>query len=263
MDRQHRDSMAKRIKGTSYTGGRANFTSNGRSSHRSKEVKLGNSVHNRSAEESHIDINGKNEPVSRSRQWSNSLLKLIEQLRLKSIAVLEKIRPVVWEPKKIRYSGLAATLVIVVSFFTFTQFSKPDKTTTKDTKAVLGSSQEKPSFKYILPAGRADKLEGGVKYDPNKGVVGFRDAIGSVAITVSQQRLPEGFSEDTQNKVKRLAEDFSAKEVISTSSPTAFLGTSSKGPQTVIFAKNGVLVFLQSTKPIDTHDWAEYITALK
>ena len=30
-----------------------------------------------------------------------------------------------------------------------------------------------------------------------------------------------------------------------------------------VFDQNGVLVFLQSTKPIDTHDWSEYITALK
>lgn len=157
MDKQHRDSMAKRVKGSSYAGGRANYTStNVRSRHRSKEVKLGNSVHNRSAEESHIDIYGKNELVSQSRQWSKSLLNLIEQIRLKSTEVMTKIKPIVWDSKKIRYSGLAVMLVIVVSFFSFSQFSKPDKTTSKDTKAVLGSSQEKPSFKYILPAGRAD-----------------------------------------------------------------------------------------------------------
>lgn len=140
---------------------------------------------------------------------------------------------------------------------------EPGKKKPDDPKGVLSASSQKPDFAYSLPKGKESEAEGDVKYDAGKKVVNFRDSIGGVVITVSQQPLPEGLKEDTDNKVKKLAEDFAAKEVLSTANPTAYLGTSEKGPQTVIFAKNNLLVFIKSAKKIDNHDWAEYITNLK
>ncbi len=132
-----------------------------------------------------------------------------------------------------------------------------------DTKAVLSQNQVKPDFAYILPKGKSAEADMTVKFDPEKKVVNFQDSIGGVPIIISQQQLPPSLKEDTQNRVKKLAEEFAATEVLSTANPTAFLGTSAKGPQTVIFAKKDLLIFIQSSKEIDNHDWAEYVTNLQ
>ncbi len=133
---------------------------------------------------------------------------------------------------------------------------------TNEAKGVLSASDQKASFDTLEPDEKT-KNTTDQRYDSQKKVVSYTDSIGGVTITISQQQLPGGFQEDTDNKVKKLAEDFSANKVLSTANPTAYLGTSAKGPQTVIFSKNGLLIFIQSTKEIDDHDWASYITGLK
>lgn len=132
-----------------------------------------------------------------------------------------------------------------------------------DSKNVLSKSTQQADFEYSLPGGSKEEADSDVRFDPEKKVVNFQDSIGGVQIVISQQKLPVGFEEGTDEKVKKLAEEFAANEQLTTANPTAYLGTSEKGPQTVIFAKKGLLVFIQSSKKIDSHDWAEYITNLK
>ncbi len=132
------------------------------------------------------------------------------------------------------------------------------------TTGVLSSADQKPTFEYSLPTGAGHEVRSeDVRYVSNRQVVNFKDSIGGVPITISQQPLPDKFKKNTADEVKKLAEGFSATKVLSTANPTAYLGTSAKGPQTVIFAKKDLLVFIQSTKEIDDHDWAEYITNLQ
>lgn len=133
----------------------------------------------------------------------------------------------------------------------------------EDSKGVLSDSTQNADFEYSLPRGDKTQADGEVRFDAVKKVVNYRDSIGGVPIVVSQQQLPSDFQNDTGDKLKKLAEGFAANEQITTANPTAYLGTSEKGPQTVIFSKKGLLVFIQSTKKIDNHDWAEYITNLQ
>lgn len=153
-------------------------------------------------------------------------------------------------------SALIAVTAIGVIAVHFKNTSKEQGNT-----GVLSASSQNANFSTLNPDKSASASE--KRYDPEKKVVSYTDSIGGVGITISQQQLPAGFQDNTEDKVKKLAQDFSANEVLSTANPTAYLGTSVKGPQTVIFAKNGLLVFIQSTKRIDNHDWAEYITNLK
>lgn len=132
------------------------------------------------------------------------------------------------------------------------------------TTGVLGQASETPSFKAVLPDGKeSETTSDKVAYDAQRKVASYTDMVGGIKVTVSQQALPETFKDSPEEKVKKLAESFAANEVISTSSPTAYLGTSVKGPQTVIFTKNGLLIFIQSAQKIDKPDWAEYITKLQ
>lgn len=160
--------------------------------------------------------------------------------------------------KKLGIGGAALVGIFAIGLIVNKVATSEDKKPTET--AVLSAEDQKPDFATVAPK---DKDAPTTRYDTKRKVVSFQDSIGGVAITISQQPLPQGLKEDTDNKVKKLAADFAATEVISTSNPTAYLGTSAKGPQTVIFSKKDLLIFIQSTKEIDTHDWAEYITKLE
>lgn len=159
--------------------------------------------------------------------------------------------------------GVTGVFIVLAGTYSVVQIKQHVSKSGNDGKGVLSDTSEKPTFEYSLPKGDKSNAEGEVKYDPQKKVVNFRDSIGSTTITISQQPLPAGFENDTEAKVKKLAEDFSAKDVLVNANPTAYLGTDEKGPQTVIFAKKNLLVFIQSAKQIDKNDWAEYITNMQ
>lgn len=155
-------------------------------------------------------------------------------------------------------SGAVAAGVIVIGVSTIALWPS-----SKDKPEVLSEQTQAADFDYSLPKGGTEALDAPVRFDSQRKVVNYKDSIGGVEITISQQPLPAGFETDTDNKVKKLAEDFSATKSLTTANPTAYIGTSIKGPQTVIFSKKKLLVFIQSTKSIDDHDWAEYITNLQ
>lgn len=180
----------------------------------------------------------------------------IKQLRSK----LPKELPYNLTYKKLGIGSAALIGVLVVGVISLNMHSKGNKPT--EGKGVLAAHDQKANFTTLHPSDSTTNPSE-QKYDAQKKVVSYTDSIGGVDITISQQQLPGGFQDNTDDKVKKLAQDFSANEVISTANPTAYLGTSIKGPQTVIFTKNGLLIFIQSTKKIDNHDWATYITSLK
>jgi hypothetical protein len=84
-----------------------------------------------------------------------------------------------------------------------------------------------------------------------------------ILISVSQQELPENFATDTDTKVAELAKNFNATNSIKAPEVTAYIGTSAKGPQSVIFAKSGILVLIKSEKQISASAWSAYIETLK
>jgi hypothetical protein len=160
-------------------------------------------------------------------------------------------------------AGISVVAIIGASAFGIVEYRKNAQAPTPGDTEVLSQNIEKPTFEYSLPDEGEKGLDGPARFNAERKVVSFQDSIGSTAITVSQQPLPAGFETDTDNKVKKLAEEFSAKDVLVNANPTAYLGTDEKGPQTVIFSKKNLLVFIQSTKQIDKNDWAEYITSLQ
>lgn len=209
-----------------------------------------------------------NSPVQSDRQSQvkqisvNIQLPNLRSVTSKAKQLTGKTRSVIQKNQRLAI-GLGAAVIIVSSAYGVVQIKKHTADSSSDGKGVLSDQTEKPTFEYSLPKGEESNAEGEVKFDAQKKVVNFRDSIGSTMITVSQQPLPAGFENDTEAKVKKLAEEFSAKDVLVNANPTAYLGTDEKGPQTVIFAKKDLLVFIQSAKQIDKNDWAEYITNLQ
>lgn len=166
-------------------------------------------------------------------------------------------------PKNLTYKqvGIGAGSLAIVLVIGVVALNSRNYGKNSGEKGVLSASNQQANFATLTPGDGSKASD--KRYNPDRKIVSFTDTIGGVDITISQQQLPDDFKDNPQDKVKKLAESFSATKVLSTANPTAYQGTSIKGPQTVIFTKNGLLVFIQSTKQIDDHDWAEYITNLK
>jgi len=126
---------------------------------------------------------------------------------------------------------------------------------------VLGTQTSvaaKPDFNVLKPK-TTETQATSVKYDTAKKVASYNDVLDEVPITVSQQPLPDSFKSDPTAKVEEFAKQINATDKISTGDATAFSGVSAKGPQTIVFTKNDLLVFIYADKKIDTLSWSKYI----
>lgn len=208
--------------------------------------------------------------ISRKRLVDAKLRQSIQPIPDKTAGSKKKMElslklsvPKVNLTKKQQKSGLllaGAILLVLIGLGVYKLVDKPNGNETTD---VLAETSLEPEFDTVLPDGKADETSSGkVGYDPERKVASFKDKIGTVDITVSQQPLPEAFKTNPNEEVKKLAEGFSATEVINESNPRAYLGNDVNGPQTVIFHKNDLLIFILSNKPIEKDQWAQYITRL-
>jgi hypothetical protein len=132
------------------------------------------------------------------------------------------------------------------------------------TTGVLGEAAKEPEFKTVLPEGNAEATSSKkIAYDPKRKVASFTDTINGVDITVSQQPLPESFESDPSGQLKKVAENFNAKKEIKAGGLTAYIGTSAKGPQSVVFVRGDLLIFLFSQREIPDQIWGTYILSLE
>lgn len=160
-----------------------------------------------------------------------------------------------------KYYAIGAALILVpVCFFTASFFIHNDQSAEDTTTDVLGQTTvaAKPDFSILKPTTTENQATE-PKYDTKKKVVSYNDILADVPITVSQQPLPSAFIADPTGQVEKLAKQINANDKISTSDTTAYAGISIKGPQTVVFTKNDLLIFIIANKKIDTLDWIKYI----
>lgn len=122
-----------------------------------------------------------------------------------------------------------------------------------------------PTYNTVLPQDQSvDELGGWQRVSPpeSEPVFAYNDHIDDIAINVSQQPIPESFAGNVGANVKSLAESYSATTVIEAGETTVYIGRSSRGPQSVIFTKNNLLVLIKSQGTIKHESWARYINAL-
>lgn len=123
-----------------------------------------------------------------------------------------------------------------------------------------------PYYDTLIPAGKTiEQLGGWTRSSPTDRNAGFVyvDFIRDNRITINQQVLPEDFKVDTNVQMDAIAKSLSATEVITIEGLTVHVATSSKGPQTVLFNKNDLLVFLRSSVKLSNDDWIGYINSLQ
>ncbi len=158
-------------------------------------------------------------------------------------------------------AGLAVVVIAVIGMLAMVNGSSKGKFSDK---GVLGEKSVKIDFKPLLPNGKTDETTAykTAVDGQNRPIYTFTDKIGATDLTVTEQPLPESLKGDTDTKLATMAKDLYLTDVINASNPKAYMGTSVRGPQTVIFTKNGLLVFIQSQAKIDKDQWSEYVTRL-
>lgn len=202
-----------------------------------------------------------NQPVTATKKSQNPSVSIhisipkFNDIKLPKIPKLQR--------KQLIIGGSSLAAVVVIATVGLIAIPKLHNKPTNSPTGVLSAKDIKPDFAYSLPKATKTGATVETRYDAKRKVVSFKDSIGGVEITVSQQPMPENLKKNTDEGVKKLAEGFSANDVLSTANPTAYLGTDAKGPQTVIFVKKDLLVFIFSVGSIDKHDWSEYITNLE
>jgi hypothetical protein len=127
------------------------------------------------------------------------------------------------------------------------------------------ATAKKPSYQTVLPQGKTiNELGGWKRVSPPKSdpVFAYTDTVDGVAISVTEQPLPQSFKSDTDSQVSELAKKFNATDKIPSGDLTVYIGTSAKGPQSVIFANNSLLILIKSEKKISDASWAKYAQTL-
>ncbi|MDB5179772.1 MAG: hypothetical protein JWN12_404 [Candidatus Saccharibacteria bacterium] len=125
---------------------------------------------------------------------------------------------------------------------------------------------QNPGYTTILPTGKSIvQLGGWVRVSPTGSdpVYAYADTVSGVPISVSQQPLPASFKNNSDSKVAELAKSYNATATITIGDTTVYIGTSAKGPQSVIFTKSNLLILIKSEKKIENAAWSTYAASLQ
>lgn len=155
---------------------------------------------------------------------------------------------------------IVVIVVIVITCVTIGLLARNSNNSSADAAA------KKPNYKTALPEGKTvAELGGWKRVSPAKDdpVFAYIDQIDSVTVSVSQQPLPQSFKSNVANQVAELAKKFNATDKIDAKGTAVYIGTSSKGPQSVIFSSNNLLILIKSEKQIADTSWATYVESLK
>jgi|GEM_PF-775922 len=124
----------------------------------------------------------------------------------------------------------------------------------------------KPNYDTVLPNGKPISDYGAwVRVSPadKNPVYAYADELTSVLINVSEQPLPDSFKSDTEGAMQKLAEQYSANDKVYAGNITVYIGTSIKGPQSVLFVKDDILILMKSASKITDQHWIDYIKSLR
>ena len=171
--------------------------------------------------------------------------------------------------KKYRNSTYAKVMsviavVIVLNIVAVSVIKKHNNSAIKGASTGANGKSSSPDYKPVLPSGSAaNTTSGKLSYDSEKKVTSYTDKIGDSQITISEQPLPPDFKDNPDGRVEIFAKNANFNDLIQYNGGRAHIGTSIKGPQSVVFHKDGLLIFLKSDKKILNADWVKYINSLQ
>lgn len=152
-----------------------------------------------------------------------------------------------------------ACVIIIVGSYNYHRVSTTQQTSGPKPPTVV-------DYQTLTPNGKpVSQLGGWRRVSPKKAtpVYAYTDAIDGVDISVSQQPLPDKFIEGTDGELAQLAKDFGATQEIKAEGVRVYIGTSAKGPQSVMLIKDGLLILIKSQTKIADKSWEHYAESLR
>jgi hypothetical protein len=179
----------------------------------------------------------------------------------------KKIKKKLLKASRKKLAASAVFAIAVISFGGYQAYLLQRTKSGHTAGAVSNSSSLKePNYPTILPAGKKIEDYGGwtrVSPPDRNPVFAYADNIDNKPINVSEQPLPEDFKNDTAQKVDELAVGYHAIEKVTVGDTVVHIGTSAKGPQSVIFSKKNLLILIKSSVRLDSNEWAKYVNSLQ
>lgn len=167
------------------------------------------------------------------------------------------------EPKRaVIGGGVTAIILAVVVVGSIGMSMNGDANSAK----VAGDNtvnQTDPEFDTLLPNNETTQADSAIAYDEQRKVANYTDTIDSTKITVSQQPLPERFTVNQAVELEKFAKEINASQEIQAGDTKAYAGVSIQGPQTLVFIKNDLLVFVKADTELPTGAWIAYIESLE
>lgn len=123
-----------------------------------------------------------------------------------------------------------------------------------------------PDYATVLPAGKTiDDLGGWIRVSPpnRNAVYAYADKVGGVRVDVSEQPLPPALKNNTPEQMARLAQSYAANGTLTAGGTTVYIGTSAKGPQSLILSQKNLLILIKSASPLADKQWVAYINSLR
>jgi hypothetical protein len=170
-------------------------------------------------------------------------------------------------PRKVLIvTGALGVIAIIWLVGRQTIINSPPANSVPDTSKAGSLQRGTPDYPTILPANKTiEQLGGWTRVSPpdRNPVFAYVDKIGNIQINVSQQPLPAGFEVESDGQIEQLAAGYKANEKITVGTTSVHIGTSVKGPQSVIFSKDKLLVLIKSSAKVSNNDWAGYVNSLQ
>ncbi len=120
-----------------------------------------------------------------------------------------------------------------------------------------------PAYSVLLPANKNITASDGWVRPGDKSVFVYIDTINNITVSVSEQPLPDDFQTDTSQQMEQLARAEKANEKITVGTTTVYIGKTAKGPQSIFFTRNNLLILIKSDDLITNDQWAAYINSLQ
>jgi hypothetical protein len=143
--------------------------------------------------------------------------------------------------------------------------------TEKQSNAALKSTNGNltkgtPEYKTYVPSGKSiESLGGWTRVSPpeRNPVYAYNDSIAGTPIIVSQQPIPKEFKPDVDSQVSDLAKGYHADHFITVDNAKVYIGTSAKGPQSVILVKGETLILIKASAKLSDDQWTGYVHTLR
>ncbi len=176
-----------------------------------------------------------------------------------------------WRKQRRLRIQLVVVLLVCVALFLWLRphifQGRPAEETAETTSAAsVGASgtleKGTPTYDTLTPDG-GEKDWTRVSPPEHNPVYAFTDTVQGVSIIVSEQPLPDDFKDNTQSKLGEFATNYNANRFITVDDTVVYIGTSSKGPQSLIMTKDSLLILIKSTTSLNDEQWTAYIHSLR